>query len=132
MSESIPIALATERIEIKSFNQNGHNYLHFTFNEKFTTELSIDATKQWKNHCELNPSEKFIHVWDCQKMNGFDKQAKDLWMEQMESLHHQTERIVLISDNIIIRGAARLMSRFTKHSLSAYRTFAEMSAAELS
>ncbi|MEO9484365.1 MAG: hypothetical protein ABJG47_12990 [Ekhidna sp.] len=131
MSESIPFSVPVEGVEVKKFSQNSHNYLHFTFNGKFTHELSSDAIDEWKSQCKMNPSEKFVHIWDCQNMSGFDKQAKDLWMEQMNSLYDQTERIVLVSDNIIIRGAARLMSRFTKHTLCAYRTLVEMSAAEL-
>lgn len=131
MSESLSVSSVSEGVEIKIISQNGRSYLHFTFNGKFTTELSIDAIEEWKSHCEANSSEKFIHIWDCQNMSGFDKKAKDLWMEQMDSLFNQTERIILISDNIIIRGAARLMSRFTKHSLSAYKTLSEMSEEEL-
>lgn len=131
MNESLPSSTVPESVEIRKFSQDGRNYLHFTFSEKFTTELSSDAIKEWKNHCLTNPDEKFIHIWDCQKMSGFDKKAKDLWMEQMDSLHNQTDRIVLISDNIIIRGAARLMSRFTKHTLNTYKTLSEMSEKEL-
>ena len=131
MSESISVSYAKDGVEIKNFSQNGNEYIHFHFEGKFYEQLSVDAIKRWKSLCIYNPSKKFVHIWDCRNMSGFEAKAKKLWMEQMDSLHNQTARIILISDNIIIRGAASLMSRFTKHSLTSYRTLDEMKSEEL-
>lgn len=120
-----------ENVAFKSFYESGKNFLHFTFKNKFTYDSSIMATNAWKDYCDKNPSKKFVHIWDCQSMHGFDKTAKDLWMQYLDRYHGQTEKIVLVSDNIVIRGAARIMSRFTKHKLNVYKTFAEMAKEEL-
>lgn len=123
--------LNDENVTFKSFYQAGKNYLHFSFKNKFTHKSSSIATQAWKDHCDQSPDIKFVHIWDCQSMQGFDKAAKDLWMEYLSTYSNQTEKIILVSDNIVIRGAARIMSKFTKHSLSVYKSFAEMTSEEL-
>jgi len=116
-----------ENFSIKKFYSNGKDYLHFTFKNKFTEHASEIATKEWSDCCKRNPEKKFVHIWDCQSMSGFDKKAKDLWMEHMKKLNDQTDRIILVSDNILIRGAARIMSKFTKLHLEVYKDIGEMS-----
>ncbi|WP_421764656.1 hypothetical protein [Ekhidna sp.] len=49
----------------------------------------------------------------------------------MDRYSAQTEKIILISDNILIRGAARLMSKVTKHKLNVYKAVSEMIIAEI-
>ncbi|MEO9872075.1 hypothetical protein [Ekhidna sp.] len=129
---TIPIFVVKEdEVAIQTFYQNGKNYIHFIFKDKFTYDSSVTATEAWKEYCDKSPGKNFVHIWDCQNMQGFDKKAKDLWMEYMDSYIGQTEKIILVSDNILIRGAARIMSKFTKHNLSIYKTFSEMKEAEL-
>ncbi len=64
-------------------------------------------------------------------MTGFDNSAKKRWMDCMDRYSAQTEKIILISDNILIRGAARLMSKVTKHKLNVYKAVSEMIIAEI-
>lgn len=130
INSTTPI-LVEENVEIRKFNDEGQDFLHFTFKNKFTEDSSVKATKAWANFCETNPTQQFVHIWDCQSMSGFDKKAKDLWMEHMNKYSSQTNKIVLVADNIIIRGAARIMSRFTKHKLEIYKTLTEMASEQM-
>lgn len=116
---------------IRKFNNRGNEYLHFTFKNKFTAYASELATKEWSMCCAMNPEKKFVHIWDCQGMSGFDQEAKKIWMGHMKKLISQTGRIILVSDNIFIRGAARLMSGFSKLHLEVYKSYGEMSEKEL-
>ena len=117
---------AEVNVAVKKFNQDGKTYLHFLFRNKFDLESAKEATTLWNECCQNQPNQKFIHIWDCQQMTGFDKAAKDLWMEYLKKYEGQTEKIQLVSDNIIIRGAARIMSRFSNHSIEVYKSLNEI------
>lgn len=113
-----------EHVEIKKFYEHGKNFLVFSFKGKFTEEASKQACEIWKK--TLNTSPSFIHIWDCEQMTGFDQNAKKQWMLCMNESHNQTEEIWLIADNILIRGAARLMSKFSKHQLKPFKNMDEI------
>lgn len=88
----------------------GSNCLHFKFKGKFTKDASIAACHAWG--CEfdkMETSEKFVLLWDCLDMNDFEIAAKNQWQEHMKSYHDRIELVIVVSDNILIRGAARLI-----------------------
>ncbi|MEP2951393.1 MAG: hypothetical protein ABJO91_15370 [Ekhidna sp.] len=116
---------------MKKFEKKDKSFLHFVFRNKFTEDMSTEATQVWSNFCDLNSTKKFIHIWDCQSMGGFDNSAKNKWISHLNKYKNQTEKIILISDNIIIRGAGRIMSKISDHHLSVYRTFEEMTLKEM-
>lgn len=128
MSEMIPSPTFVEEdgFAIAKFNNNGNDYLHFTFKDRFTTHASKVATKEWNECCRRDPNRQYIHIWDCQGMTGFDKEAKDLWLEHMKKLDDQTRKIILVSDNIVIRGAARLMSKVSNFRLEVYKNYGDI------
>lgn len=117
--------------EVKKFYENGKNFLHFGFNERFDYDSAIQATNTWRAYCEKEPQTKFVHIWDCRGMKGYDNKAKDLWMKYLQDHAEQTAKIIMISDNIIVRGAARIMSKFASHELAVYKTLQEMTEQEL-
>ncbi|MEQ9467453.1 MAG: hypothetical protein RLN88_08580 [Ekhidna sp.] len=123
--------LKEESVEIKRFQDNGKDFLHFGFKNKFSEDMSLKATDIWAKFCDDNPSKRFIHIWDCQSMTGFDNSAKKRWMDHLDKYSGQTEKIILVSDNIIIRGAARIMSKMTKHHLNVYKSLPEMVSEEI-
>lgn len=123
--------LKEETVEIKRFQDNGKDFLHFGFRNKFSEDMSVKATGVWAKFCDENPNQKFTHIWDCQSMTGFDNSAKKRWMEHLDKYDNQTEKIILVADNIIIRGAARIMSKMTKHKLDVYKSLPDMVAEEI-
>ena len=123
--------LKEETVEIKRFRNNGKEFLHFGFRNKFSEDMSIKATNVWADFCNENPNQKFTHIWDCQNMTGFDNTAKNRWMDHLDKYNAQTEKIILVSDNIIIRGAARIMSKISKHKLDVYKSLPEMVSVEI-
>ncbi len=125
------VVLKEDNVELKSFESSSSRFLHFSFKNKFTLDCSEKATRAWSEFCQSKPGEKFVHIWDSQNMSGFDKSAKDLWMKNLDKFSNQTEKVILVADNIIIRGAARIMSKFIKIQLNVYKNMQEMSANEL-
>lgn len=112
---------------IKKYEQ-GINFLIFNFKGKFTEAASIEACEAWCRVTRNSPSTSFVVVWKCDDMTGFEQGAKKSWMECLAKNEDQTEDILLISDNILIRGAARLMSKFGSYHLHVFKN--ESQAAE--
>ena len=100
--------------------------LVFRFKGKLTVSGAKKAVEAWSTFQDENPQSELIHIWNCSHMSGFEVAAKSIWMNQMEELSDTIKRIIIVSDNIVIRGAARLMSKFIKQELQAYKNEEEM------
>lgn len=81
----------------------------FIFKGKFTQEASELSTQAWQEHFTNHPNQKFAMIWDCQQMTGFEMSARREWLKHMHILYKQIDRVIVISDSVLIRGAARLM-----------------------
>ncbi|MEQ8581749.1 MAG: hypothetical protein RIC30_17615 [Marinoscillum sp.] len=108
----------SQNIDIKPNSSFGPHCLHFVFKGKFTQQASLESTEAWKAHTRQFPAEKFTMIWDCLKMDGFEMSARQEWVACMQSEKGQIHKVIVISDNIAIRGAAYLMLKlFTFESL---------------
>lgn len=99
--------------------------INFKFKGKFTQLASELSTEAWEEAFAKEPS-KFILIWDCSAMTGFEMSARKHWLNQMHQLHPQIDRIIVISDSILIRGAARLMLKLFQFKSEVYNTHREV------
>lgn len=99
-------------IDIYSDEYQGGPGLYFKFKGKFTEEASALSTHAWHNELEKKPFQKFVFIWDCESMGGFELSARKLWYEYMSLHKNQIQQVVVISGSIIIRNAARVMLEF--------------------
>lgn len=104
--------LASPNVDIRIEPEIAKNCLYFTFKGKFTEEASTVSTEAWARFMDQHPSESFTFVWDCMEMSGFEMNARKKWYENMKSYTGRIEYIHVISKNILIRGAARVMLEF--------------------
>lgn len=113
-------------VSISLCNSNSQNCMMFRFRGKFTEAAARKSIESWSAYQDQNPDSKLTHVWVCTNMTGFDNSAKNLWLDQMNAQKTRINSIKIISDNIVIRGAARLMSKFTNHELEVLKSEAEL------
>lgn len=113
-------------VDISKCTKMNSGCLVFRFKGKFTEEAADSAVSAWEKFQNQNPTATLVHIWNCTEMTGFEVQSKNIWMNQMKKSSDQIKQIMIISDNIVIRGAARLMSKFSKHALHVYKTEEEM------
>ncbi|SMD32218.1 hypothetical protein SAMN04488029_0561 [Reichenbachiella faecimaris] len=85
------------------------NCLMFQFENKFTIDASVQATKYWSSVFESDKSSLYSFIWDCSQMSGFEPSARKEWYRAMKLYKHRVSHITIISPNILIRGAARVM-----------------------
>ncbi len=98
--------------------ERDHHVLHFIFQGHFDLPSCQRVINQWRHSAASNSDKPIKHIWECLDMRSFDNSARKLWMKQLAAEKKQTESILLVADNIVIRGAARLMARFSSIPLS--------------
>lgn len=95
-------------LNIRSDSDFGQNGLYFEFKGKFTKDVSAQATQAWTS--ELSKTgDHYTFIWDCSNMNGFEPSARTEWYKGMKACKGQIDSVIVISDRILIRGAARVM-----------------------
>lgn len=118
--------LSSSNVDVTLDTRYGENCMYFAFKGKFSTEASKLATKAWIEEFESNPTRKYTHLWDCTKMDDFDFDAKNDWMKALSNYSHQIEYITVVSNSVLIRGAARVMSKFSKLDLRIFKALEEL------
>jgi hypothetical protein len=105
--------LTSERIDIKHNPKFGSHALHFIFKGKFTEEASKISSEAWRdefnNNFQIND---YAIIWDCLQMNGFEIGARKEWYSTLSSFSKRIRKVYVVSDSILIRGAARVMLNF--------------------
>lgn len=129
-SHQIPeVLLSVPEVQVESIVSDNQQFLVFEFCNHFSKQAAKDACDVWTAF-HVNQQKSAIHIWNCRRMSGFDMGAKKVWMNKMKEFGPLIERIVLVSDMILIRGAARLMSKFSSHPLAVYKSVQEMQEKE--
>lgn len=104
---------SSKALNIKLNTNFNKKCLHFEFKGKFTNEASKEGVRVWSE--EFNKADKnvkHIIIWDCIKMTGFEPSAKKEWKKYLDENHDKIACVIMISGNIILRGAAHLLLRF--------------------
>lgn len=96
---------------LKNLDTN-NQCLYFKFNGKFTEETSIAGAKAWSNYMDEKPHEEFEFVWDCKEMSGFEVSARKEWYNAIQKYKDRIAMVHVISNQIMIRSAAKVMLQF--------------------
>jgi hypothetical protein len=86
--------------------------LRFNFKGKFSENASISASASWSEFMRHHPDQSFILIWDCSEMTGFEVNARKEWYRTMKEWKPQIKEVNVVSRNLLIRGAARVMLDF--------------------
>jgi len=97
------------KIDIRLASEMGQNCIYFVFKDKFTLDASIKATQHWAGIFEDNTETSYSFIWDCTEMSGFEPAARKEWYAAMKKYKNRISLITIISPNLLIRGAARVM-----------------------
>ncbi|MFK7954450.1 MAG: hypothetical protein AB8B73_16475 [Ekhidna sp.] len=101
-------------LKIKVINDSnlGFRSLHFKFLGKFTRDASVAGSSKWAEFMDENSEEQFEFVWDCIEMNGFEIAARTEWYKTIKMYKDRMRKVQVISNNIMIRSAAKVMLQF--------------------
>lgn len=99
---------SSEQLDILATKYDGKKYLRFNFFGKFTKNVCESACAVWTDELNSN-GDYYCFIWDCSKMDGFEIAAKNHWYSAVKGHENRISKVTVISDNVIVRGAARLM-----------------------
>ena len=111
--------------EIKQLESN-RKALHFQFIGKFTKETSVAGSNAWTQFMNEHPAKEFEFVWDCTDMTGFEISARKEWYKAMQSYKHRIKKAYVVSSQLMIRSAAKVMLQFFGIPANIYRTEDEL------
>jgi hypothetical protein len=117
------MSIKTKNVDVHLNPEYGNNCLNFVFKGKFTVEASIAASTEWRREFKASSGQNFLIIWDCMEMDGFDMAAKREWFNCMNELHDQIDKIIVISDNMVVRGAAYLMLKSFNIESEVFKTY---------
>lgn len=113
-------------INIKTNPDFSNHCLQFTFKGKFTELASMSATASWTEHLDGFPNARFVFIWDCTDMTGFEIGARKEWYRALKVYKNQISEVKVVAKNLLIRGAARVMLEFFGFKGQIVRTFDEL------
>ena len=103
----------SDTLSIEWKNINNNICLFFKFHGVFSHETSLKGVEEWMQRFAEKDKLKFIIVWDCINMNGYEPKARIVWQHALKELQKQIDTIWLISDSSIIRTGAKIISLAT-------------------
>lgn len=116
--------------KVELTKMGGQRCLKFNFGSNLTAELAESLIKDWARHFNDYPNEKFVLIWDCLQMSGYEPGARMKWQKAMKDFTNQIDVVWIIADkNIIILGA-KLMNMISKLNLKVVSSLKEIPVKE--
>lgn len=124
--EASPITIPS--IDIDTISIKGNSCIRFAFKGHFNNEVCVAASTSWSKKFDENLDGSYDLVWDCTQMDGFDYDARNEWVSTLSKYSERINSIHVISDSLLIRGAARLIGKISKYDMQVYKTIDELNA----
>jgi len=102
-----------ENPKIEWVNKSGKQYLKFTFTGKFTMDDAVPALDRWRQMFAEKNGQKISLIWDCLQMDDYEHEARTLWQNGCKEMKEQIEIIWVITNSLLIRMGASVISVFT-------------------
>ncbi len=102
--------------------KSGKNCLKFTFQGSFTVEDAQTAIEEWREKLATGPQGRIVHIWDCMAMKDYDQQARTMWSETCKDLKDQIDIIWVITNSLLIKMGATVISVFTSLNIRVVRS----------
>ena len=118
-------AIINPKIEVCKIENN--NCLRFSFKGSLEEEDAKNAIIEWKRVFKSNDGEKFILVWDCNQMTGYNPGARIIWQNALIDFKDQITGIWVVSKSTMIRSAAMIISMITKYDIKVVRNESKIS-----
>ncbi|MCU0430902.1 MAG: hypothetical protein MUF42_13135 [Cytophagaceae bacterium] len=99
---------------------------HMLFDGVFTLEQARKVSEEWESQVKAFPGKKWIMVWDCQQMTNYEPLARGLFQRMLLDNKKSVQHIFLITDSMIIKAGAKLLSMFTGLQLSIHASQEEV------
>ena len=99
--------------KIEWVQKSGKNCLKFTFEKSFKLHDAQEGIKEWREALATRPQERIVHIWNCLAMKDYDQPARTMWSEACKELKDQIDVIWVITNSLLIKMGATVISVFT-------------------
>lgn len=100
--------------------------LRFVFKGVLTSQDATQAIEEWTQYFQQHPDERFILLWDSLEMTNYEPLARSMWQKTIKQFKHQIDTIWLITDKIVIKTGAMIMSHFTSFDIKVVKNEEEI------
>ena len=108
--------------KIEWMEKSGKTCLKFTFQESFGAEDAESAIREWREALATKPQERVVHIWDCLAMKDYEQSARTMWSETCKELKDQIDTIWVITNSLLIKMGATVISVFTSLNIRVVRS----------
>lgn len=102
-----------ETTKIETFDKSDKSYIKFTFSGRLEPSDAENAIRNWKKIFSENPDNKYIIIWDCLYMTGYDHDARVKWQSALSEMKNQIDYIWIITQSKIFKMGASVMALLT-------------------
>lgn len=99
---------SNQNLEFQNDYHFGETCLLFNFKNKLTQESALPAIDVWRAQMDAKPNKKFILIWDCSIMDGFESDAKKRWFECLKDYRNQIAKVHVISHSFLLKTSIKL------------------------
>ena len=111
-----------EITKIEVFIRNEKKYIKFVFSGRLEPHDAENAIIQWKDIFSKNSGIKYIVIWDCIRMQGYDHEARKKWQTALSELEKQIDFIWIITHSTMFKMGAQVMALLTNINLKVVET----------
>ena len=108
--------------KIEWIERSGKNCLKFTFQEHFGEGDVESAIERWREALATKPGERIVHIWVGLAMKDYEQQARAMWSEACKDLKGQIDVIWVITNSLLIKMGATVISVFTSLNIKVVRS----------
>lgn len=116
-----------KNLDINFITLDNKSYLHFVFKGDLKETVAMQGIAKWKEEINKLPNNTKIDlIYNCIEMTGFETGARRNWQDAMKEFKAKSGEIWIVSDNILILGAAKTMGLLTGFNMKVCRSLSDV------
>jgi hypothetical protein len=108
--------------EVDTFSRNEKKYIKFVFSGRLEPNDADTAIIEWKEIFSKDTNTRYIVIWDCVRMQGYDHEARKKWQTALSELEKQIDFIWIITHSTMFKMGAQVMALLTNINLKVVET----------
>ncbi|MDW7694936.1 hypothetical protein R9C00_09290 [Flammeovirgaceae bacterium SG7u.111] len=108
-------------VKVSSERTSGKLFLKFEFIGSLKEDIALEAISRWEvlMDTQLEEGEKAEIIWNCERMTGYESEARKGWQSMLKESKEKTGDIWIVTAKTMFRVAAKTMALLTNYKLKA-------------
>jgi hypothetical protein len=105
---------------------SGKECLFVRFGAYFTQADANITAQKWKAEFNKKPWKNIVLVWECLEMQGYEKEAREIWQKAINEYKKRIGCIYIITKSNLISSGADFMGVFVGIKIIGIKSLAEL------